>query len=32
MLGNANTGKIDEVENLKLPGVSTENTIGCNLY
>ena len=29
--GNANTRKIDEVENLKVSGVSTENTIGCNL-
>ena len=29
--GNANLRKIDEVENLKFSGVSTENTIGCNL-
>ena len=29
--GNANTRKIDEDENLKFSGVSTENTIGCNL-
>ena len=28
MPGNANTKKIDEVENT---GVSTQNTIGCNL-
>ena len=26
MPGNANTRKIDEVENLKFSGVSTENT------
>ena len=31
MLGNANTRKINEVENLKFSGVSTEITIGCNL-
>ena len=31
MPGNANTRKIDEVENLKCSGVSTENTVGCNL-
>ena len=28
---NANTRKIDEVENLKFSDISTENTIGCNL-
>ena len=31
MPGNANTKKTDEVENLKFSGVSTENTIWCNL-
>ena len=31
MPGNANTRKTDEVENLKFSGVSTENTIRCNL-
>ena len=31
MLGNASTRKIDEVENLKFSGVSTENTTGCSL-
>ena len=31
MPGNANTRKIDEVENLKFLGVRTENTIECNL-
>ena len=31
MPGNANTRKIDEVENLEFSGVSTENTIWCNL-
>ena len=31
MPGNANTRKIDEVENLKFSGVRTENTIECNL-
>ena len=28
---NANTRKIDEVENLKFSDISTENTTGCNL-
>ena len=28
---NANTRKIDEVENLKFSDISTENTIGINL-
>ena len=31
MPGNANTRKIDAVENLKISDISTENTIGCNL-
>ena len=31
MPGNANTTKIDVVENLKFSDVSTENTIRCNL-
>ena len=31
MPGNANTMKIDEIENLKFSDISTENTIRCNL-
>ena len=31
MPGNANTRKIDEVENLKFSDISTENTTECNL-
>ena len=31
MPGNANTRKIDEVENRKFSNIRTENTTGCNL-